>query len=103
MALRILLFICLVIYVGKELVTMIISSHYKCYFKRSATYRNTFIIISIFLVTYNPVVMEGTTFSVSFQRWHYHVASFTCLMVWVEMAALFSKIPIFGIYFHMFK
>ena len=97
------LILCLFIYLGKEFITMRIS---QCnfYFKRLATYRNIAIIISIALVTYNgPPVTKDPKFTLSFQRWQYHVASFTCLLVWVEMAALFSKIPLFGKYFHMFK
>ena len=79
-------------------------SRCKGYFRRLATYRNIYIIISIALVTFNgPAVQKSPDSSLSFQRWQYHVASFTCLLVWVEMAALFSKIPLFGKYFHMFK
>ena len=97
------LLLCLCIYLGKEFITMRIS---RCqgYFKRLATYRNIVIIISIALVTYNgPTVYDDHKFSLSFLRWQYHVASFTCLLVWLEMAVLFSKIPLFGKYFHMFK
>ena len=103
------LILCLLIYLGKELFTIKIYSStqgFKEYWKRLSTYRNIATIISIVLVTCNGLPRlkepkEGE--KVSFQRWQYHVAGFTCLLVWVEMAAFFSKIPLFGKYCHMFK
>ena len=102
---RIMLILCLLIYIGKEVFTIRI---YKCkeYLKRVATYRNIATIISIILITYNglPKLKEPEDDDkIFFQRWQYHVASFTCLLVWVEMASFFSKIPLFGKYCHMFK
>ena len=105
---QIMLILCLFIYLGKELFTM---KTYKSigfikYLKRVGTYRNIAIIISITLVTFNGFPRpKGKTKKVEpvFLRWQYHVASFTCLLVWVEMAAFFSKIPLFGKYCHMFR
>ena len=65
-----------------------------------ATYRNIAIIISIILITYSGPLMQMDTYV--YQRWQYHVASVTCLLVWVEMAGFFSKIHLFGKYIHMF-
>ena len=96
-----LLILCLFIYVGKEIYTWRIMQ-YKGYFKRLATYRNIAIIISIPMVTYNPLIMMEED-ELVYKRWQYHVSSLACLFVWLEMADLFSKIHLFGKYIHMFK
>ena len=105
---RIMLIFCLVIYLGKEIFTLKIYGSlqgYKEYWKRMETYRNIATIISIALVTYNLPRPEDHVDGerIFFKRWQYHVASFTCLLVWVETTAFFSKIPLFGKYCHMFK
>ena len=63
-------------------------------------YRNLLIIISIVLVVYKG---DPLTKDLSQQRWQYHVASITCLLLWLEMLILVGKIPKFGKYIHMFK
>ena len=64
-------------------------------------YRNLLIIISIVLVVHKGY--PGSRTDLSLQRWQYHVASITCLLLWVEMLMLVGKIPKFGKYIHMFK
>ena len=64
----------------------------KDYLKRLETYRNIATIISILLITYNGLPLpkepeDGDT--IFFKCWQYHVASFTSLLVWVEMASFF--------------
>ena len=39
----------------------------------------------------------------SLERWQYHLAAFTCMLLWLEMLMLVGKIPKFGKYIHMFK
>ena len=95
------LVVCLLIYLGKEILTMRIN-RCKDSWKRVATYWNIAIIISILLVTYSGPLLMRPKEPKNFQRWQYHVASLTCLLVWVEMAGFFSKIHLFGKYIHMF-
>ena len=41
--------------------------------------------------------------NLSLERWQYHLAAFTCMLLWLEMLMLVGKIPKFGKYIHMFE
>ena len=88
----------LVIYLGREAVSLSVLQHK--YFCKWDGYRNISIIISIILVVFKgPPTKEG----LKLMRWQHHVASITCLLLWLEMLMLVGKIPKFGKYIHMFK
>ena len=95
----ILLILCLLAYVVKEVFTVRI---YKLsYLRRQDTYRNLVTILSTILVIYKT----RTVFSeaeISLARWQFHLASLTCMFLWLETAALFGRVPVFGKYLHMF-
>ena len=88
----------LAIYLGREAVSLSVLQHK--YFCKWDGYRNISIIISIILVVLKgPPTEEG----LKLLRWQHHVASITCLLLWLEMLMLVGKIPKFGKYIHMFK
>ena len=95
----ILLILCLLAYVVKEIFTVRICK--LSYLRRLDTYRNLLTIISTILVIYNTrtVVSEK---EISVARWKFHLASVTCMFLWLETAALFGRVPVFGKYLHMF-
>ena len=95
----ILLILCLLIYVGKEAFTIRISR--LSYLRRLDTYRNLFTILSTILVIYKTRTVFFSS-EISLARWQFHLASFTCLFLWLETAALFGRVPVFGKYLHMF-
>ena len=91
----------LIFYIGKEAVILTIQQ--KKYFSKLDGYRNVAIIVFIILVVHRgPREVRGPT-SLSLQRWQYHLAAFTCMLLWLEMLMLVGKIPKFGKYIHMFK
>merc|ERR1719219_405835 len=97
----ILIVLWLVFYIGKEAV--LLSIQQKKYFSKWAGFRNIGIISFIILVVHRgPREVRGPT-SLSLQRWQYHLAAFTCMLLWLEMLMLVGKIPKFGKYIHMFK
>ena len=87
----------LIFYIGKE--AIILSIQQKKYFSNWAGYRNIAIITSIILVVHKGPRDPN----LSLQRWQYHLAAFTCMLLWLEMLMLVGKIPKFGKYIHMFK
>ena len=92
------LLISVFIYFGREVITLSIKKH--TYFLKWEAYRNMIIMFSIILVVYQgPPIQDG----LMIQRWQYHVAGYTCLLLWLEMLMLVGKIPKFGKYIHMFK
>ena len=94
----IILILFLFIYIVRETVSLSIKQ--QKYFSKWETYRNLAIIASIFLVVYKG---SPRTSDLKLQRWQYHLAGFTCLLLWLEMLILMGKIPKFGKYIHMFK
>ena len=88
------IFVC--VYVLRELVKL--KSRGRHYFTKSMdSYRNIFIIITTILVLYQADEFKAMA------RWQYHVASVTCLFIWVEMLFLVGKMPRFGKYVQMFR
>ena len=76
---------------------------YNEYFSKWAGYRNIAIIISIILVVHKGPRDVRRPTKLSLERWQYHLAAFTCMLLWLEMLMLVGKIPKFGKYIHMFK
>ena len=95
----ILLILCLLISVGKEAFTIWICR--LSYLRRWDTYRNLAKILSIILIIYQKRIVFSSS-EISLARWQFHVASITCLLLWGEMSIIFGRIPVFGIYIHMF-
>ena len=72
------------------------------YLKRLDTYRNLATILSTILVMSQTSTLLTSTPDIALARWQFHLASFTCLLLWLETAALFGRVPVFGKYLHMF-
>eukprot|EP00092_Neocalanus_flemingeri_P028468 GFUD01030913.1.p1 GENE.GFUD01030913.1~~GFUD01030913.1.p1 ORF type:complete len:752 (+),score=115.18 GFUD01030913.1:114-2369(+) len=86
-----------VIYMLRELLKL--SSKLQSYFLQWDAFRNIFNIISVFLICHQGYPHEN----IVVYRWQYHVASLSCLLLWVEMMFLVGKLPRFGIHVQMFK
>lgn len=71
------------------------------YLRRLDTYRNLATILSTVLVIYKTRTVFSTS-QISLARWQFHLASVTCMFLWLETAALFGRVPVFGKYLHMF-
>merc|ERR1719219_1693545 len=97
----ILIVLWLVFYIGKEAV--LLSIQQKKYFSKWAGFRNIGIITSIILVVHKGPRDWRRPTNLSLERWQYHLAAFTCMLLWLEMLMLVGKIPKFGKYIHMFK
>ena len=91
----------LIFYIGKEAV--VLSIQQKKYFSKWAGYRNIAIITSTILVVHKGPRHGRRPANLSLERWQYHLAAFTCMLLWWEMLMLVGKIPKFGKYIHMFK
>ena len=91
----------LIFYIGKEAVCL--SIHQEKYFSKMDSYRNVAIIMFIILVVHKGPRDVRKPTSLSLERWQYHLAAFTCMLLWLEMLMLVGKIPKFGKYIHMFK
>ena len=76
---------------------------YNEYFSKWAGYINIAIIISIILVVHKGPRDVRRPTKLSLERWQYHLAAFTCMLLWLEMLMLVGKITKFGKYIHMFK
>ena len=95
-AVWILLLLCLLFYVVKEAFKAELS-----YLRRLDTYRNLATITSTILVIYKTRTVFSSS-DISLARWQFHLASVTCLLLWLETAALFGRVPVLGKYLHMF-
>ena len=91
----------LIFYIGKEAV--ILSIQERKYFFKLEGFRNFAIILSIILVVHKGPKNMRREQRLSLERWQYHLAAFTCMLLWLEMLMLVGKIPKFGKYIHMFK
>ena len=87
-----------ILYIFREIAKF--ASDWKCFFYRWDAYRNIFIIVSIFLICHQGHPMHE---KISLHRWQYHVASVSCLVLWVEMMFLVGKLPRFGKHVQMFR
>jgi len=75
-------------------------SNKKNYFLRLDAYINIFIIVSVFLICHQG---QPQLTNYKLKRWQFHVAVFSCLLLWVEMTFLVGKLPRFGKYVQMFR
>ena len=91
----------LIFYIGKEAV--ILSIQERKYFFKLEGFRNFAIILFIILVVHKGPKNMRREQRLSLERWQYHLAAFTCMLLWLEMLMLVGKIPKFGKYIHMFK
>ena len=87
-----------IFYTFREIIK--IASDQKSYFLRWDAYRNIFIVVSVFLICHQGHPLEK---NIRLQRWQYHVAGVSCLLLWVEMMFLVGKLPRFGKHVQMFK
>ena len=78
----ILLILCLLTYVVKEAFTVRICK--LSYLKRLDTYRNLATILSTILVIYKTRIVVFSKSDISLARWQFHLASLTCLLLWLE-------------------
>ena len=85
------------VYMIKEVTKMFINI--RKYVRSMDSYRNLVIVISIVLVIYRGHPEDP---ELKLQRWQYHVASYTCFLLWIEMLFLVGKLPRFGKYVQMF-
>ena len=92
------LILCFLIYIIREMFSLFILQ--QKYFSKLETYRHLTTLASTFSVLYKGSPREE---NLMLQRWQYHVAGYTCLLLWLEMLLLVGKIPKFGKYIHMFK
>ena len=66
------------------------------------TLRNFLILISIILNIYaGPPTASGESKKMEIAVWRYHVASLTCVLLWLEMMMLVGRVPRFGKYVQM--
>jgi len=92
------LIIFIIFYFLRE-VTKFISDKKK-YFLRLDAYINIFIIVSVFLICHQG---KPQLTNYKLKRWQFHVAVFSCLLLWVEMTFLVGKLPRFGKHVQMFR
>ena len=98
--------LCVALYILREMFKL--SSNWKGYFLQMGAYRNVFNIASTLLIiqTGSPLSLINQVSqepNISLFRWQFHVASFSCLLLWVEMMILVGKLPRFGKHVQMFR